>query len=247
MIACDNMMATADKIKALRGARALTQDDLAAMSGLGIATIQRAERGARIAPNSLASIAAAFGIPASELGADEADTFEPYLALEPITSGRQLVALLRAGRHLDFGFGELDDLEDARTIEAFQQFCVAMAGYEGELLPTAQVERELEAKEHLAELGRRGFRVGGAGFDITAYDVDDDGGMGMGIICAQWDETRTALRVGASAEDVARAHVLEGLDKYEVVQAGQLVHPAAPPQDEGWDDFIGAPSGRRED
>ena len=240
-------MTMGDKIKALRAKHAMTQEDLADRAGLGVATVQRAEGGQRIAPNTLASIAAAFGITAAEIGADDAaaGTFEPYLPLEPITSGRQLVDLLRAGANIDFGFCELNNLDDARAVELFHDFCNTVAMQEGPLAPVAQVVRELEAKEKLAQLAERGFIVGGAGFDIRAYDVDDDGGMGTGIIFAQWDETRTALRVGRTAGEIARAHVLKTLGQYENVQGG-IVYPPAPPCSDGDWGGLDAPFGQQE-
>src|SRR5690242_1201792 len=75
-------MSTADKIKALRRDHGLTQEDLAAKSGCGLATIQRAESGKRLSPDSIASIAAAFGIEATDLTVDANASFEPYLPLE---------------------------------------------------------------------------------------------------------------------------------------------------------------------
>jgi transcriptional regulator with XRE-family HTH domain len=233
MIACGTMD-TGNKIKALRTKHAMTQEDLAAKAGVGIATVQRAERGQRPALNTLASIAAAFDIPAADLTDDGSDveTFEPYLPLRHITSGRQLVTLLRAGPNIDFGFCELDNLDDARAIELFHDFCSEVAAQAGPLSPVAQVVRELEGKDRLAKLTDRGFLVGGAGFDVKAYEVDDDGGMGMGIILAQWEETRTALRVGRSADEIARAHILDTLGQYENV-TGAVVYPPSPPSD-GW-------------
>ena len=235
-----------NKIKALRTTHAMTQEDLAARAGVGVATVQRAERGQRAAPNTLASIASAFGVSAAELGEndEQVETFQPYLPLCQITVGRQLVTLLRAGPNIDFGFCELDNLDDARAIELFKDYCSEVATEAGPLTPVAQVVRELEAKDKLAQLAERGFLVGGAGFDIKAYEVDDDGGMGIGIILAQWDETRTALRVGRTLDEVARAHVLETLGRYENVASG-VVYPPAPPGHDDWG-APDAPTGRLE-
>jgi transcriptional regulator with XRE-family HTH domain len=149
MIGCIAMLATANKIKALRQAHAMTQEDLVAKSGVSLATIQRAERGSRISAESLASIAAAFGVPASEIAAEEPGMFKPYLPLEAVTTGRQLVELMLASCRLDFGFSELDNLDDAKVIEAFCNFCNALVEDKSAMSPIAQTTREHQAKAHL--------------------------------------------------------------------------------------------------
>ena len=53
-------MTIADRIRHLRKEHGLTQEDLAAKSGLGVATIQRMERGEAPSAASLSSLAAAF-------------------------------------------------------------------------------------------------------------------------------------------------------------------------------------------
>lgn len=239
MIAADTMNPTAEHIRQLRRRHAMTQEDLAARSGCGLATIQRAERGRPLSPDSLAAIAAAFDVPASDLCVDPNGNFEPYLPLRPISTGRELVSLLAGERGLDFSFCELDNLDDARLIEGFLDLCRQIAADGGGVSPVAQVTRELEAKQRIAALRDRGFRVGGADFQITAYDVDDDCGSGPGVIMAQWDETRVALRVGRTLEDIARAHVMDGLGPYESPKGDAVVFP--PPDDAGWADVLGGP------
>lgn len=241
MIACGTMD-MGDKIKALRAKHAMTQEDLAALAGIGIATVQRVERGDRPGPNTLASLAAALGVLAADLSDDvpEVETFEPYVALDHITGGRQLVALLRAGPNIDFGFCELDNLVDARAIELFQDFCCEVAAQAGPLSPVAQVAREIEAKDNLKKLSDRGFMVGGGAFDVKAYEVDEDGGPGLAMIFDQWDETRTALRVGRQADEIARAHVLRTLGQYESVTGG-MINPPSPAHGDDWGAFGAQP------
>lgn len=214
-------------IKSLRAARAMTQEDLAASAGVGIATVQRAEAGRPIAAASLASIAAAFGVPAAELEPPVEESLEPYVPLDRISTGRALVALLRRGRNLDFGFCELDSIDDARAIQLFQEHCEAVAAIEAPLRPVGQVVRELEAKGYLEDLASRGFVVGGGSFDVQCYDVDDDCGGGMSILMAQWIETRVALRVAREAADTSRAFVMDGLGEYESPRNG-VVFPKRP-------------------
>lgn len=219
------MTATADKIKSLRRDHGLTQEDLAAKAGCGLATIQRAESGKRLSADSLASIAAAFGVPAVKLAPDASASFEPYLPLQPIATGRPLVALLLGCRRIDFGFCELDNLDDAKAIEIFHDFCHALAVIEEPLSPIALVTRELEARDNLAELAELGFCVGGTAFDIIAYEIDDEGGGGPAICYGQWDESCAALRVGRTTDEIARAHVLASLGQWETVKGDAVVYP----------------------
>ncbi|MCB5943935.1 helix-turn-helix domain-containing protein [Acidocella sp. KAb 2-4] len=218
-------MKTSDKIKAMRRDHGMTQEDLAAKAGCGLATIQRAESGRRLSADSLASIAAAFGIPASELAADAADNFEAYLPLEPIRSGRCLVELLLDSSRIDFGFSELDNLDDAKAIEIFHDFCHALAALERPLSPIVLVSRELETRDHIKALAEKGFCVGGADFEVKVYEVDDDGGGGPAFLLAQWDERRVALRVGRTPDEILRAHVLRTLGQWETPHGTAIIYP----------------------
>jgi transcriptional regulator with XRE-family HTH domain len=218
------MMATAEKIKSLRRSNGMTQEDLAAKSGCGLATVQRAESGKRLTADTIASIAAAFNILASELTAEISVTSEPYLPLDAINSGRALVALLRDSSRIDFGFCELDNLNDAKEIELFYDFCNALVNIEGPFSPIALVTYELEARERIAAISIHGFQVGGANFEITAYEVDDEDG-GIAMCFGQWDESVAALRIGRVTDEIARAHVLSSLGKWETVKGDAVVYP----------------------
>jgi len=239
------MMQTADKIKALRRQHAMTQEDLAARSGCGIATVQRAETGKRISADSLASIAAAFGVPAAELAPDTADDFEPYLLLDPISTGRMLVSAVLGRRRIDFGFCELDDLDDAKAIEAFHDFCHGIGGVDAPLTPIALVTRELAARDHLAALAERGFRVGASPFEVTVYEVDDYDST-MPILLGQWDEDAVAIRVGRTTGEIERAHILDGLGKTESLKNDRVVYPPREVPDD-WLSFGGASEVERKD
>jgi transcriptional regulator with XRE-family HTH domain len=209
-------------IKSLRAARAMTQEDLAASAGVGVATVQRAEASRPISAASLASIAAAFGVPASKLGPTGEVPVAPYVPLDRISTGRALVALLRRGRNVDFGFCELDSIDDARAIQLLQELCEAIAAIEAPLRPVDQVVRELEAKCHLDGLASKGFHVGGGNFDVQCYDVDDDEYGGISILMAQWIETRVVLRVGRDLASISRAFVMDGLGEYESPRDGVI-------------------------
>lgn len=244
MIASAPMSEAPNPIRKLREKNGLTQDDLVARSGLSIATIQRAERGERLSAASLASIAAAFNVPANTVIAGDEGYFEPYVPLEAITTGRALVTLLRGCPRMHFSFCELDNLEDAKAIEALFNFGIALVAHERAMSPIAQVTRELEAKTLIADLTARGFRIGGATFAITAYEVDEEEGMGSGIVYGKWDETHATVRVGRGADDIERAHVMDDLGKFELPTTGVVF----PPQ-RGWADLdaeLGAPVEHRE-
>jgi transcriptional regulator with XRE-family HTH domain len=218
------MMETADRIKSLRLKRGWTQEDLVANSGCAIITIQRAEAGKPLSAKTIASIAAAFNVPATDLTGQEQAAFEPYLPLTKITHGRPLVALLLGRSRIDFGFCELDNLDDAQVIEVFHGFCQSITIINEPLSPIALVTRELEARDHLGALAARGFQVGGAVFEITAYEIDDEDG-GMGIYFGQWDVNCVALRVARSMEEATRAHVLGTLGKWETVKGDTVIYP----------------------
>lgn len=220
-----DMTTTATTIKSLRRDHGLTQEDLAARAGCGLATIQRAEAGKPLSAATIASIAAAFDLPASKLAPPPETHFEPYLPLEPIRSGRTIIALLLGARRIDFDFCELDTLTDAEPVQVFHDFCQAIAALDTPLAPIDRVGREIEARHQLDVLAARGLCVGAARYDITAYEVDDDCGSGPAVLCGQWDEQCAAIRIGRSPEEIARAHVLRTLGQWEQVKAGVLVEP----------------------
>src|SRR5438046_1449122 len=98
-------MTVADRGKQLRKDHGLTQEDLAAKAGLGIATIQRVEGGDSPSPTTTASLAAAFGLSAVALTSasrptSAVATVGSYLPLAEITSGKRLVDLIAASTAL---------------------------------------------------------------------------------------------------------------------------------------------------
>ena len=232
MIASPLMQATADRIKALRAARALTQEDLAALAGRSVASVRRIERGEKVSAYTIASIAAAFDITAEALTAAPNDD-RPYLPLATINGGRALVGLMTGCSRLDFGFDELDTLDQAEMLEAFHDFCAGLVGDGAPATPLAITRSELEGRAKLTALSERGFVVSGAALAITAHEVDDDGGAGIAILFAQWDETIAVLRVGVG-RTLDRAYVLDSLGQWETPKGYALVYPAGSREDGDW-------------
>lgn len=229
MIASPLMQATADRIKALRAARALTQEDLAALAGRSVASVQRIERGEKVGADTIASIAAAFGMTAEALTGTPKDD-RPYLPLATIDGGRALVGLVTDCSRLDFGFDELDTLDQAGVLEAFHDFCAGLVGDDAPATPLAITRSELEARAKLTALSERGFVVNGAALPITAHEVDDDGGTGIPILLARWDETIAVLRVGVG-RTLDRAYVLDSLGPWEMPKGDALVYPTGSRED----------------
>lgn len=229
MIVSPLMQATADRIKALRAARALTQEDLAALAGRSVASVERIEHGEKVGANTIASIAAAFDMTAEALTA-LAKGHRPYLPLATINGGRALVGLLTGRSRLDFGFDELDSLDQAETLEVFHNFCAGLVGVDAPTTPLAITRSELEARAELATLSERGFILSGAALAITAHEVEDDGGAGIAILLAQWDETIAVLRVGVG-RTLDRAYVLDSLGRWETPTGDALVYPASSRED----------------
>jgi DNA-binding XRE family transcriptional regulator len=58
---------TGDRVKAFRNAKAWTQDELASVSGVGLRTVQRIERGKHASAQTLKAVAAAFDVEVGEL------------------------------------------------------------------------------------------------------------------------------------------------------------------------------------
>jgi transcriptional regulator with XRE-family HTH domain len=224
MIVLPLMQAAADRIKVLRAARALTQEDLAALAGRSVASVQRIERGEKVGADTIASIAAAFDMTAEALTAAP-DDGRPYLPLAVIDGGRALVGLARSCSRLDFGFDELDTLDQAKVLEAFHQFCASLIGDDAPQTPLAVTRSELQARAMLAQLSEHGFVVSGATLAISAHDVDDEGGTGIAILLARWDETIAVLRVGIS-RTLDRAYVLDSLGPWEMPKGDALFYPA---------------------
>ena len=196
----------AERIKAFRAARALTQEDLASQAGIGVATIQRAERGARVSADTIASLAAALDIDARELtGAEDIEDTRPYVLLEPVSNGRQLLALLTSAHRIDFGFAEIDDLDSAALIETLHAFCSPLGAERLPAGPLARVKQELDARELLETLWADSLVVTGASYTLNCHEVDDDCGAGMPILLATRELTASWFSASAPTATPSRA------------------------------------------
>lgn len=219
-------MTLGQRIKAIRTSRAMTQEDLADLAGIGLATVQRVERGLPAAPGTIASLAAAFDMAASELTND--GTFaddQPYVPLASVIKGRQLEALLVGADRLDFGFGEIDNLAQAELIEKLESFCGPVGSERVPSGAVAQVKQEIAARDLLTRLAQAGLVVSGGNYSLNCAEVDDDMGAGMPILMAQWTSECAVVRVAAVDAPISRAYVMDGLGKYEVPADGIVWPP----------------------
>jgi transcriptional regulator with XRE-family HTH domain len=216
----------AERVKALRAARALTQEDLAARAGIGVATIQRAERGARVLADTIASLAAALDLDARELtGVEDIEDTRPYVLLEPVSTGRQLLALLASADRLDFGFAEIDDLDSAALIETCHAFCSPLSAERLSASPLARVKQELDARELLETLLANSLVVTGGSYTLNCHEVDDDCGAGMPILLATWTDRVVVLRVGTNGNAIPRVFPTDDLDRWESPGEGFVFSP----------------------
>lgn len=228
-------MTLGDRLRKLRNDRAMTQEDLSARAGLGLATVQRAERGERLSADTIASLAAAFGLDATDLTNPDAKVIDqPYLPLRVISSGRQLLAIIGTSSRLDFDFVEMDDLQQAELIERLYAFCHPLGADRVPDDPIARVKQELEAAQLLKEISTMKLVVTGGTFELTGYEIDDDCGAGQPILMGQWEETCGVIRVGTNRELVDRAYVLERLGKWETPSDGAVVYPPRPESGDGF-------------
>ncbi|HEY0013256.1 MAG TPA: helix-turn-helix transcriptional regulator [Allosphingosinicella sp.] len=226
----------ADRLKAHRAARALTQEDLAAQAGIGVATLQRAERGARLSADTIASLAAALDLDARELtGAEDGGDSRAYVPLEPVSTGRHVLALLASADRLDFSFAEIDDLDSAALIESLHAFCSPLGAERLPSGPLARVKQELDARELLETLTASGLIVTGSSYTLNCHEVDDDCGAGMPILLATWIDRVAVLRVGTKGIGIDRAFPTDDLDRWESPGEG-FVFPPQPADDTAQDD-----------
>lgn len=232
MIEYTFLMRIGGRLRQLRNERALTQEDLAAKAGVSLATVQRAERGEPLSADSVASLAAALGLAATELTMPQAaPSGVPYLPLQRIETARQLLRIVSLGTRLDLDFVSLENLAQAELVERLQQWSENL---QRSGLPRGAIAKhtlELEAATLLRSFREARITVAGGTYTVTVHEVDDDPTASIQILFAKWDEPCTVLRIGTGAAWVDRAYVLEKLGKWECPAGDELVHP--PPDDLG--------------
>ncbi|MFN3625985.1 MAG: helix-turn-helix domain-containing protein [Hyphomicrobium sp.] len=227
MNADQNLNWVAERLKTQRAARALTQEDLAAQAGVSVATIQRAERGSRLSADTVASLAAALDLDARELTGPERDDTRPYVPLEPVSTGRQLLALLASADRLDFGFAEVENLDGAALIDRLYAFSSPLGVERLPASALARVKHEREARELLEMLAGGGLVVTGGSYTLNCHEVDDDCGAGMPILLASWTDRVSILRVGVNGGAIVRAFPIDDIDRWESPGEG-FIFPAQP-------------------
>jgi transcriptional regulator with XRE-family HTH domain len=228
----DATMTIANRIRQLRKEHGLTQEDLAAKAGLGIATIQRLERGESPSAASIASIAAAFALsPEALTNASKAITDSPpsgsYLPLALIASGKRLVDLIASASAIDFDYMDIEDESAADLLGRFYEFCRPRQDFDVPSNPAERIRLDMEATKLIKELAAKGLTLSGETYERTGHDVLDDGD-GPAMLLATWDETCLVLRVGTGGAVIDRADVESRMDKWTNTSDGRIVRPEKP-------------------
>jgi transcriptional regulator with XRE-family HTH domain len=224
-------MTIAHRIKQLRKEHSLTQEDLAAKAGLGVATIQRVERGEHPSAATIASIAAAFALsPVALTSASKPANAEPaegsYLPLVEITSGKRLVDLMATATAIDFDYMDIQDETIGDLLGRFYEFCCPRQDFQVPSNPSDRIRLDIEATKLLMELKAKGLTISGETFVRTGHEVDDDCGMdSMPLLLAKWDETCLVLRVGTAGVIVDRADVEAHLPHWYNTSDPRIVRP----------------------
>jgi transcriptional regulator with XRE-family HTH domain len=225
-------MTIAERIKQLRKEQGLTQDDLAAKAGVGIATIQRVEGGRPPSAATTASIAAAFGLSAQALtSASKPTAMEPvqgsYLPLVEIASCKRLVDLIAAAEAIDFDYMEIQDKTTGDLLGRLYEFCCPRKDVQVPSNPSERIRLDIEAGKLLADLRARGLRLSGETFVRTGHEIDDEDAS-IPMVLARWDETCLVLRVGTGGVLVERAEVEARLPKWYNTTDPRIVHAKLP-------------------
>jgi transcriptional regulator with XRE-family HTH domain len=222
-----------DRVKQLRKDHGLTQEDLAAKSGLGVATIQRVERGEHPAAATIASIASAFDLSPTTLtslsmAAAANPAFGSYLPLSEITSGKALIDLVASASAIDFDYMEIGDETAADLMEKLYRLC---QDREVPSNPANRIRLDIQATKLLGNLKAINLTVAGATYERTCHDVDESDGPGLSMLLATWEETCLVIRVGTRGEIVDRADVEERMWKWTSMNDPKIVRHN-PPQSE---------------
>jgi DNA-binding XRE family transcriptional regulator len=211
-------MTLSDRIRQLRKEHGLTQEDLAAKAGLGIATIQRVERGDRPSAGTIASIGSAFNLSTAALtSASKPMSAEPtpgsYLPLTEITSGKRLVDLMATCSAIDFDYMDIQDATVGDLLGRLYEFCRPREDFQVPANPSDRIRLDIDAAKLLTELKGKGLTLTGETYVRTGHAIDDDDGF-MPVLLAKWDETCLVLRVGTDGLIVDRTDVEAHMPKW---------------------------------
>jgi transcriptional regulator with XRE-family HTH domain len=220
-----------DRIRQLRKERGLTQDDLAAKAGLGIATIQRVERGERPSAGTIASIASAFNLSAVALtSASKPMSAEPtegsYLPLTEITSGKRLVDMMAICSVIDFDYMDIDDVTIGDLLGRLYEFCRPREDFQVPANPSDRIRLDIEVAKLLTELRGKGLTLTGETYVRTGHEIDPS--FGFDVLMAKWDETCLVLRVGTSGLIIDRADIEAHMPKWYNTSDPRVVRVKAP-------------------
>lgn len=146
-----------------REQRTWTQEHLAAVSGIDVRTIQRAERGTKLSADSLQALAAAFDLTVDQLRkppkplADAADRFK-MIRLNRIERAADLRNLLPTGA-CQFGFDGITDEAHEDAIAEFQRDLDDAGNLWSDLDPVQKLELLRSMEHHFTTLAGFGLVV----------------------------------------------------------------------------------------
>ena len=146
-----------------REQRTWTQEHLAAVSGIDVRTIQRAERGTKLSADSLQALAAAFDLTVDQLRkppkplADAADRFK-MIRLNRIERAADLRNLLPTGA-CQFGYDGITDEGHEDAIVEFQRDLDDAGNLWSDLDPVQKLELLRSMEHHFTTLAGFGLIV----------------------------------------------------------------------------------------
>lgn len=157
----DNMIGV--NIRFHREQRAWTQEHLAAVSGIDVRTIQRAERGTKLSADSLQAVAAAFDLSVDELRkppkpiADAKARFK-LIRLSRIERAADLRNLLPTGA-CQFGYEGITDEVQEDAIAEFERDLNDAGNLWSDLDPVQKLELLRSLEHHFTALAALGLAV----------------------------------------------------------------------------------------
>lgn len=166
------------KIKRLRNANLMTQEQLSESSGVSVRTIRRLEAGENVEGATILSILTAFGITLQELenmtldnestGEIETNKNEPLQFLQRIENGRDLVRIIADVHQYGFDYHDCDTKEQVEEVQAF----LTTVGDVIDIWTMVEIGRQFDLEnilnEQIKNLERLNFWV----FGLRQFDED---------------------------------------------------------------------------